>query len=263
MVALPLGVPWNLAALTEAQKGGKPIGRLGASNSMLVNTIHVWAAYREVKNIYEIEPTLAACLARSPWPEQTPAQALRLPSRCPVLVVPRPDGDPSYVAAVYDLLTREEHSGTIELRISEFMKAAQWWVPICVLHLNHDRLAECLDAAAAEAERHDDAPAGEAETVWRNELAGFTLTMLLYLGGEPDLVRVVHPGEKPLKAKIARSDPERYRDLAEPTVQSVGKAFTRAIEQWEIEHRGDEGVATGRTVRPHMRCAHSPSTGPA
>jgi hypothetical protein len=121
-VALPLGVPWNLAALTEAQKGGKPIGRLGASNAMLVNTIHVWAAYREAKNIYEIEPTLAACLARSPWPEQTPAQALRLPSRCPVLVIPRPEGDPSYVAAVYDLLTGEEHSGALELRISEFMR---------------------------------------------------------------------------------------------------------------------------------------------
>jgi hypothetical protein len=160
-VALPLGVPWNLAALAEAQNGGKPLGaRLGASNSMLVNTIHVWAACREAKNIYEIEPTLAECLARSPWPEQTPTQALRLPSRYPVLVIPRPEGDPSYVAAVYDLLTGEEHSGALELRISEFMKEAQWWVPICVLHLNHERLAECLDAAAAEAERHG-APVGK------------------------------------------------------------------------------------------------------
>jgi hypothetical protein len=93
--------------------------------------------------------------------------------------------------------------------------------------------------------------------VWRNELAGLTLTMLLYLGGERDLVRIVHPGEKPLKAKIARIDPERYRDLAEPTVQAVGKVFTRAIARWEIEHRSDEGVATGGTVRPHMRRAHS------
>jgi hypothetical protein len=93
--------------------------------------------------------------------------------------------------------------------------------------------------------------------VWRIELAGLTLTMLLYLGGEPDLVRVIHPAEKPLKAKVARTDPERYRDLAEPIVQSVGKAFTRAIEQWEIEHSADEGVATDRTVRPHMRRAHS------
>jgi hypothetical protein len=81
--------------------------------------------------------------------------------------------------------------------------------------------------------------------------------MLLYLGGEPDLARIVHPGEKPLKAKIERIDPKRYRDLAEPTVQSVGKAIAHDIEQWEIEHRSDEGVATGPEVRPHMRRAHS------
>jgi hypothetical protein len=81
--------------------------------------------------------------------------------------------------------------------------------------------------------------------------------MLLYLTGEPDLVRIVHTGEKPLKAKIARTDPERYRDLAAPSIQAVGKAFARAIERWEIEHRGDDGVITGRTVRPHMRRAHS------
>jgi hypothetical protein len=66
-VALPLGVPWNLVAQAEAQKGDKLLGtRLGLSNSMLVNTIHVWAAYREAKNLYEIESTLAECLARSP-----------------------------------------------------------------------------------------------------------------------------------------------------------------------------------------------------
>jgi hypothetical protein len=54
-----------------------------------------------------------------------------------------------------------------------------------------------------------------------------------------------------------RTDPERYRDLKEPAVHVVGKTFARAIERWEIEHRGDEGVASGRTVRPHMRRAHS------
>jgi hypothetical protein len=145
------------------------------------------------------------------------------------------------------------------LRISEFLKPAQWWVLICVLHLNQARLAECLDAAAAEAECHG-APAGEAATVWRNELAGLTLTMLLYLGGEPDLLRIVHPGEKPLKTRIARTDPERYRDPAEPTVQSVGKAFTHAVEGWEIEHRGDEGIAN---VPPHMRRASRTCTGQA
>ena len=42
----------------------------------------------------------------------------------PVLMIPRPEGDQCYVATVYDLLTGEEHSGALELRISEFMKGA-------------------------------------------------------------------------------------------------------------------------------------------
>jgi hypothetical protein len=96
------------------------------------------------------------------------------------------------------------------------------------------------------------------KTAWRNELAGLTLTMLLYLGGEPDLVLIIHPGEKPLNAEIARTDPDRYRDLAEPTVQSVGKAFTRAIEHWEIKHRGDQGVGNDRTCAAPIQT----STGP-
>jgi hypothetical protein len=32
------------------------------------------------KTIYEIEPLLAECLRRSPWPAETPTAALRLPS---------------------------------------------------------------------------------------------------------------------------------------------------------------------------------------
>jgi hypothetical protein len=79
----------------------------------------------------------------------------------------------------------------------------------------------------------------------------------LYLAGEPDIVRDVHPGERPIRESVRRRDPERYRDLTEPTIHAVGKTFTRLIERWEIEHSGDPGVATGRTVRPHLRRAHS------
>jgi hypothetical protein len=43
--------------------------------------------------------------------------------------------------------------------------------------------------------------------------------------------RIVHPGEKPRKAKIACTDPERYRDPAEPHIQAVGTAFARIIER--------------------------------
>jgi hypothetical protein len=256
-MVLPVAVPWNLA-WAEARTKGRSVGnKLDPATSILVNTIHVWVSYRDAKTIYHIEPALAECLGRSPWPEGTPAAALRLPSRCPILSFPESSAGPAtFVAADYDLLTGEEQSGRLELRISEFGADSERWIPICVLHLNRERLAQCLDAAALEAERHG-APAGEAQTVWRNKLAGLALTVLLYLAGEPDLVRIIHPGERPLKAKIARTDPERFRDLSEPNAYALGKAFSRAIERWEMEHQSDESLPTERIVRPHMRRAHS------
>jgi hypothetical protein len=172
-----------------------------------------------------------------------------------VLALPREEGRVNHVAASYDLLTGAEASGALELRLSLLTVDGDRWVPISLLHLTRPTLSECVEAVAAEARAHG-AP-DRAGEIWRNELAGLALTMLLYLTGEPDLVRIVHPGEKPLKAKIARTDPERYRDLAAPSIQSAGKAFARAIERWEIEHRNNGSVATGHTVRPHMRRAHS------
>jgi hypothetical protein len=71
------------------------------------------------------------------------------------------------------------------------------------------------------------------------------------LAGEPDAVKVVHPGERPaLKSKLKQPDPERFRDLREPTSYAVGTEFRHAIERWEIEYYcSNPGVETERTVR--------------
>ena len=114
--------------------------------SLLVNTSHVWAAYREGKAIYTIEPALADCLARSPWPDRTPTVALRLPSRCPVLALPW-RRETIYLAAAYDLVTDAEESGALELRISKFED--DLWIPISILHLTRATLQECVEAAAS------------------------------------------------------------------------------------------------------------------
>ena len=241
-----VALPWNLVAVQEARARGERTGNyISNHDSMLVNTVHVWAAYRQTKTVYEIEPQLADCLARSSWPAETPTTALRLPSFCPVLAVPREDGRINHVAASYDLLTGAEVSGALELRLSLLTVEGDRWVPISLLHLTRPTLSDCVETAAAEARAHG-AP-DRAGDIWRNKLAGLALTILLYLTGDPHLVRIVHPGEKPLKAKIARTDPEGYRDLAAPSIQAAGKAFARAIEHWEIEHRGDDGVITGGT----------------
>lgn len=253
-VALPGGAPYNLVALNETHGRGKTGGTpISVEGALLANTIHVWAAYRGSKTIYLVEPCLAECLSLTPWPERTPTGALRLRSRCPVLALPGASGA-IYVAAAYDLLTGGEASGALELRICQFED--DLWAPICILHLVGEDLGAALRAAEAEARVHG-APEGVSARLWGNTRAGLALTLLLYLAGEPDIVRELHPGERPVKESLRRRDPERAKDLSAPSVRAVGKAFTQAIERWEIEHRGEPGVATGRTVRPHMRRAHS------
>ncbi len=275
-VVLPGSVPINMAIVDKARARGEETGSwISADGALLVNTLHVWAAYRETKTIYEIEPALAECLSRSPWPERTPIAALRLPSRCPMLSIPRGE-DMIHIAATYDLITGAEESGELELRISQYKD--DLWLPICILDMREADLGACLEVAAGQARRNAEVfrrftpedlrdMGGSAEQIavgehaaelWRNTRAGLALTLLLYLGGDPDVVRIVHPGERPaVKPKLQRTDPERFKDIREPTTYAVGRTFARAVERWEIEHRDDPGVATGRAVRPHMRRAHS------
>jgi hypothetical protein len=59
----------------------------------LVNTVHVWAAYREAETIFEIESMPAECLAWSPCPEGTSTAALRLPSLCPCSIAAAVGGE--------------------------------------------------------------------------------------------------------------------------------------------------------------------------
>ena len=153
-VVLPGSVPINLAVVDEARDRDEETGSwIKADGSLLVNTIHVWAAYRETKTIYEIEPALAECLSRSAWPERTPTAALRLPSRCPVLSIPRGDGT-IRIAATYDLVTGAEESGALELRISQYED--DLWVPICVLDTREADLGACLESAARGARYRSD-----------------------------------------------------------------------------------------------------------
>ena len=52
-IVLPSGVAWNLVALQEARARGERDGSsISIEGSLLVNTVQVWAAYREAKTIY-------------------------------------------------------------------------------------------------------------------------------------------------------------------------------------------------------------------
>jgi hypothetical protein len=250
-VVLPGAIPWNLLASAEATARGEAVGpTLSREGTLLAQSVATWAAYRESKTLYAIDPLLAEALAHTPWPEHVPTAALRLSSRCPVLALPWEEAI-VHIAPYYDLLTGQEASGQLELRLGRL--AEDRWELVSVLHLIGEDLGTCVRAAGARVEREGGPPGS-----FQSDLAGLALTVLLYLGGEPDLVRQVHPGAKPARERrMHRRDPDRWRDLRAPTVYAVGTAFRAAIERWEIEQQDQASPPVGRTVRPHVRRAHA------
>ena len=113
-----------------------------------------------------------------------------------------------------------ENTGQLELRLSWFETDTHDWLPISILHLGGEDLGECVSSAASRAEQQGGSPK-EVES-FRQPLAGLVLTILLYLADEPDVVRIVHPGEKPVKDSVRKRDLERFRDLDVPKVHRVG-----------------------------------------
>ncbi len=253
-VTLPGAIPWNLLALAEAQARGEEIGRtVSTEGTILAQSVACWAAYREAKTLYRVEPVLAEALARTPWPAQVPTRALRLPSRCPVLLLPW-EGQTIAVAAYYDVLTGHEATGQLELRLVH-LDGEHWWT-LSLLHLSETDLGACALAAGLEVVARSGS--AEATDAFTHPLAGLALTVLLYLAGEPDLVRQVHPGAKPARdARMQRRDADRWKDLRAPAVFALGRAYRAAIERWEREQDQAPGEPTGRTVRPHVRRAHA------
>jgi hypothetical protein len=219
----------------------------------------VWAAYRDAKTVWRIEPCLFEALSDCPWPDETPMTAIRLPSRCPVLEWPGPDG-PIVVSACYDLLTGQEGTGKLELRL-------QWlhehrWIPMAILYNDAPTVSAALEqaqAAALDAVGNIQGAPIDVSAPFRSGLARMVVILLLYVSGEPDLVRMVHPGAKPHRdARMHRKDPERWADIREPTVWDVGVEYRRALERWEIEQaREIAAQSSDRSVRPHMRRAHA------
>jgi hypothetical protein len=248
-VILPGAIPWNILATREANARGEAIGHtLSAEGTTLAQSVAAWAAYREAKTLYTVEPLLAEALARTPWPEHVPTEALRLPSRFPVLCVAW-EGGTVHVGAYRDLMTSRENTGQLELRLVH-LDVDRWWT-VSILHLIRPNLGTCVRSAGARVEMEGGPP-----DAFRSDLAGLVLTLLLYLAGEPDLVRQVHPGAKPAReVRMQRREPERWKDLRTPALFAVRTAYRAAVERWEMEQERGEGEATGRTVRPHVRRA--------
>ncbi|MBZ0159122.1 hypothetical protein [Candidatus Methylomirabilis sp.] len=77
-VVCPGSLLLNWLAVT--QPGLSTLDQIAMAEDLLV-----WAAYRDAKTVWRIEPCLFEALSDCPWPDETPMTAIRLPSRCPVL----------------------------------------------------------------------------------------------------------------------------------------------------------------------------------
>jgi hypothetical protein len=225
----------------------------------MADDLLVWAAYRDAKTVWRIEPCLLDALSDCPWPDETPMTAIRLPSRCPVLEWQGSEG-PVVVSACYDLLTGQEETGKLELRLQSLHEHR--WLPLAILYNDASTVSAALEQAQAvtlDAARKIQDTAIDVGAPFRSDLARMTVILLLYLSGEPDVVRTVHPGAKPDRdAKVRRKDPERWADIREPAVWDVGVEYRQALERWEIEQvRETTADSSDRSVRPHMRRAHA------
>jgi hypothetical protein len=240
-VVLPAAIPYGLLKAEEVMRRGVQLlyGPLNSEDDLLANSIHVWAAYRESKAIYRIEPSLAEYLKHSPWPSRIPVEAFRLPGRCIILEIPGSSG-PNYIAAVCDLVAGAEVTGILELGLNKYCQPSpkdsdtpdpthHKWVPKCVLRLDEPDLAISLERTRQTAGAQGGTIPETA--ILRHQEIALALRSLLYLAGEPDLVRQVHSGMKPaIKDKLRHRDPERFKDLEEPKINTVGASFARSIE---------------------------------
>jgi hypothetical protein len=255
-VTLPCALMRDLIATQTPRALGEETGNyLSPKDSMLVNTVHVWAAYRQRKTIYEVDRPLGEWAATTPWPAETPTAALSLPSVCPVLAIRDKWGLEEYFAATYDLATGAEESGALELRLSARKWVREPWSPIWILDLGRPTLSECAEAAASEARTR-----GAIRTVGDvqlNELARVALNILLYLSLNPDDVVPIDLAKKLIKPKSDLIHPERLRDLTSPSQYRIGSRFRRANAFLKVENRSYEGAVTRRAPRPHPRRAHT------
>lgn len=98
------------------------------------------------------------------------------------------------------------------------------------------------------------------EFVKLHPIMPLVVNTFLYLQGDPDVVKTIHPGMRPpKKAKQApnREKLARKLDTAEPNVQRIGERFTAAIKLYEIEREKLQADhATKGTKCPHLRAPH-------
>ncbi|MCB1053220.1 MAG: hypothetical protein KDC71_21650 [Acidobacteria bacterium] len=261
-VKIPGGVSWNLADHQFKQQGLDPLTASRAASS-LSNETQAFAAYRDTKTIYRIEPQLWADLSHAKFPGTFPMEHFVLP-RNGMAIESSEKGRSFALIACMDLATGREHMGEVEFRFSfvdsERMGRLQFFA---ALHPHVPTLQDAWNEYLVRADAN--AAAKGVQGVAQLELAGQEQVLLagivntiLYILNDEDVVREVHPGERTEKKSQNPVKARKFADIRDPTRIHVGREYASVIEHWEQDQgNAGGGEESGRSVRPHVRAAHA------
>lgn len=239
-----------------------------------------WSGYRISKRIYRVHPTLWEGLIGAKFPGNYPARKLNIPAPAIVLdigdayVEPPWYGDQtgdrrtSLIYINLDLAADGESTGDRALNFSVPLADRSGQVQL-IGSLNIDKYAtiqESWDACVSKWRTHyievfSEQPSLDSEQIF-NRVVGGALNTLLYILGENEVAKVVHPGIKPAvdpRKPIGKAQ-RLAVDLAVPEELEIGGQYAaKAIEHWENEEQTEhqENTHSGHSVRPHIRSAHA------
>lgn len=229
----------------------------------MASLYHILLTWRNDKNIYKIEPKLYESLEKAKLPEMTPFSCIRLPRRSVLIDIP----NKPYIFCYYDCVGLDDIA---DISSSElFLVIAE----ITLLNQDHPKIelwnidANCNDLNQYLQMRKknvdlDAPPHIEDEQKYQMQFKKFinpVLNVLAYINGDDDIIKVIHPGSKPVKNNMIEDKKRRLQDICNPEEYIVGKRFTSVIERWEekVENKTVESNIFHSSPRPHIRSAHS------
>jgi hypothetical protein len=269
----------SLSQRSLAARVGSATSQSDLVQAVLFSTaLQVWASYRPTKQIYSFDPALAEALDEATWPEELDVSTLFLPVNGCVVALPVSPQETECYALFYDYVLQTTSTAQLAIRVAQIDGPRSKVYPMGGISLQTGTLKHALDRQR-EADRSyvmrrvAEQPSDETSRYLAGAMASYdeeldrrgralrrVLNAVLYINGNEDVVRMVHPGGKP-RHDIRQQAPRRERrgrDLAKPEVFRVGTQFGAAIAHWESDAspKGEASAAAGSTLRPHLRRAH-------
>lgn len=226
--------------------------RLSLDRMPDVSRLAAIGTWRVTQGIYRFDPALYESIIDTPISGDLPCDVLyRMPEWCVYIETPGMQwaGSPLYGAWAH--LEYDSNNGRHELRI---LIDAEAGLVALVLHLGAWTLAEAIQRALAEAQRHAPGIAiGGAGDAWRTALEP-VLNLLLYLcseNAEIDGKRIRPANPEPKKTKRGW----RLFSADGPSTWDVGVRLGAALRRAYHAAETDQG-GTHAGPRPHIRRAH-------